>query len=479
MLVVFTSGSGFSAALSLAFVLGIRWWRSGRSVLGAGFWSTLGACALTALAGWLLKVEVPWHDRLKATSFGDMAVALWKNLAWPLEGFWWAACLLPLPAALLFLLHLRDGWRFRKEGRKPDRSNADGLLLVGSWCFLQLLAMSYARGVDGLGPQPRYLDIHVLFLAVNAAAMVLLVCGRRTGAPGEGGRGPAPWVLRLGTLWGVILIVAVTAELSDTVRWRLPALAKQGEAQVANVRGYLATGDRETYLYGKARLDIPYPDPDLLADMLDDPVIRSFLPAVLQSPVVIEPDPGEGEGDAFRHQAGLTPSMSTPPAEYDSFWGSYAPGSGVEGVFRSYPFQVSKGGLRFQVGGYFGESSMHLRIVDADSGRTVEVSGVPDQDRSAWRYASAPVPGGTVYLEAVDGRPRGWFAFTAPVEVGRLTLWLSRLEEAARWLFLLGAVPLLYVGLGDLLRGLRNAKKDSSRAGSSTKKSVQSPTPPQ
>lgn len=452
LLVVFTAGSGFFAGLSVAFLLAVTWWRCGRSVLSVGYWVTLGASCLTVVTGWLLRVEVPRHAPLKPASLGEFATAVWKNLAWPMDDFWWAACLLPLPAAILVLLHLRDGWRYRWRGLVPTGSNADGLLLVGSWCFLQMLAIAYSRGGGGLGPQGRHLDIHVLFLAMNAATMVLLVAKRRVGARGDVVPAPTPWALRLGAVWLLILASAVGEGLTDTFRARLPELARQGQAQVAHVRGYLATGDRETHLYDKARLDVPYPYPDKLADMLDDPVIRSFLPVVLQFQAPLQVDPYESDEEVFRYQDGLRPGMAPPPPDYPAFWGSYAPDPGVEGALRTEPFNVSKWGLRFLVGGYFGESSIDLRVVDDDSGQAVEVSGPPDRNRSAWRYVDAPVPGPTVYLEAVDARPHGWIAFTAPVEVGRLTSWLTRLEEAARWLFLLGAVPLFLLALRDLLR---------------------------
>ena len=46
------------------------------------------------------------------------------------------------------------------------------------------------------------------------------------------------------------------------------------------MRGYIATGDFG-FLNGKPFLHIPYPDPNRLRSLIDEPEIRSILPPVL------------------------------------------------------------------------------------------------------------------------------------------------------------------------------------------------------
>ena len=159
---------------------------------------------------------------------------------------------------------------------------------AGSWFLLGVLiwvagqAVALAFGRAAVVRSPRYLDLFAIGTVANFTC--LLWCLQR-----------APRVTRLGrgvvvALWLVYLAFGM-ARQAHGLQQDLDIKRQTGEIQLANVQGYLVSGD-PAYLHGKAKWDIPYPSADRLQHLLDDPRVRQILPA----PVVAPSSPGRTPG---------------------------------------------------------------------------------------------------------------------------------------------------------------------------------------
>jgi hypothetical protein len=89
-----------------------------------------------------------------------------------------------------------------------------------------------------------------------------------------------------------------------------------------NTKDYVASGD-VNYLKNKAFLEIPYPDGERLASIIEEPGIREILPSNLNAP--LKPDSIEIKPEKAFINSGY---YYTTPKRNDTTWGSYIPGPG-------------------------------------------------------------------------------------------------------------------------------------------------------
>ncbi|MBS0630712.1 MAG: hypothetical protein JSS11_02280 [Verrucomicrobia bacterium] len=404
LLAVITMASGFLASLAVLAVLGHRAVRERR--LTAQQAVTAAVALASCVAGWLLKAEVPGHATLKAGGVGQFLVKLAEVLTWPTEVLPWALVL--CVPALLFGFE-----RLRRRTTTPDEAILLGLLV---WVLLQFGAMAYSRG-GGTVLTPRYFDLLSVNVALGFVFLARACAGRQRRL--------------LGAAW----LVAMTAGLlmESHKQWNdfvAPNIPRQWH-QEANIRAYLLTHNPATVL-NQPWDDIPYPDEHVLLDRLASPAIQAAMPAVVRRPVAVAAPDSTLPTEV---PAGLSPPVN--PLVL-STW--RAPGGRYSWRSAVQPTSTLPV-LRFRVAGDLGARGHPLHLVVKSAAGTVEVS--PDfAPGEHWKIVTIFRPAGPWWIEAGDDDPAGWFAFTAPVELGRLS-WLAQQLLKLHGVFLLTGLTLL------------------------------------
>jgi hypothetical protein len=150
--------------------------------------------------------------------------------------------------------------------------------------------------------------------------------------------------------------------------------------------------------------------------MLKDPTIRGMMPAGVRPPI----SPG-AYANGFGAN-GIPPSVAKPKGQ--DVYGTFAPGKGNDntgdlratGLHSRFPY------LLFSVAGDLGSADLALQLEATDGSATREVAPWMSPT-SAWKEAAASIPSATFNLLARDESHDHWFAFTPPVEMGRLSYW--------------------------------------------------------
>jgi len=388
---------GLSALAAVVDRPGRRW-----HLLRLGFY----AVVVVAAAGQWVTVE--GHQFLRAHGLGDLVTAFARWAAWPFPDRPWAAMLMWLP----FLL-----WLGAVLWRRGEREAGWALAAVGGWVIAQMLAGAYARGVDGATPASRYMDL----LAVGPVVNLVAGCRLARLWAGRPRRAAAAWAGL--AAWGIAAtagVAALSVRMRDGELW---GELQSRKLQEANVRGFLVTGSPE-WIAGKPWGALPYHDNDRLMAWLHDPFILRILPASMRAPLVVAPPPERTGFQPTEGDPAPVPAWSSAGAEGPARWrGRVAPQS-------SYPY------LRVDVRGAFDRPGMSLEL--AAGGKTVPMTELK-RPRRDWFPVYAPKPQGPFDLVARDEAADFDFAFSAPVEVSRLTYWTECLLSAAEYVIALGA----------------------------------------
>lgn len=486
--------SGFLAAAAVLALRGVRSLRR-RALPDAGELTTGLLCLTLIGVGWTTRVTVPWHAALQAESGPAFLLALGRCLAWPWTGQPWLAFVMQFPLLLLAGNYALTLTRVASEELLEERRGAELLLGVGCWVWLQAMATAYARGGGNQPPPSRYHDFLALGVLVNCFAACALLrrlrrAETRARSAWQSNRQPAAargleeflalrairhfpaacwglWRLRQREAatrffwkhraaaaampaWLAVLGIGLARMTGDNFRAELPERRDAYLAQESNVRGYLATGDFARYLAGKPQLDIPYPDVAYLARLLDDPTLRAVLPADVRAPLPLAPATAADNAEA----TGFAPDGYYPSTDQSAFlpcWGSYtALGEAAQGAWRgrtaapaSLPY------LRFAFAGDLGEPGLSFALRDlAAAGRLVDFRPARPP-RAHWRidYLRAPGRGG-FEIVASDRSATRWFAFSAPVEVGRWSYWSGWLLRRGGAIFTVGALLGFFLAAG-------------------------------
>ncbi len=254
----FTVAAAFAAGL-VQFAVGRR---TGRRELLA-----LAVLAGVAVAMALSTPVIPGHAVLKAHSIGQFLRALIEIASWPVP----ASDALAIPAALAVQAPALLTTAYVIWLRPPLGDRRWLLVALTGWAVLQAVAVAYGRAAEPTSS--RYLDVFAIGLALNGACLFYLL------------RQPPAWwrgriALAALALWLVLILASLDIYV---VKQSMPAMAARGaagEIQTENLRAYLKSGDIAV-LENKPLLQIPYPDPQRLAQIASQPVIRALLPPAL------------------------------------------------------------------------------------------------------------------------------------------------------------------------------------------------------
>jgi hypothetical protein len=217
------------------------------------------------------------------------------------------------------------------------------------------------------------------------------------------------------------------------------ALRTQGLSAIEEtVRAYVATGDR-THLEANPPTAIPYPRPQRLAMLLDDPTIRSILPAVVRAPLRIEK--ASDSGNAFVVDGYAPPVHNSP---YERGWGSFS-GQGVaaRGSMQSQRVTTRFRYLQFEITGYM-RKGLSLVLQGEGAGKKAQVIPTNRADEF-WRLAYVPVPDKNIRILAQDDNAEEWFGFREPRELARFSHYADMLARRGKAICYAGAM--LWLGL--------------------------------
>jgi hypothetical protein len=208
-----------------------------------------------------------------------------------------------------------------------------------------------------------------------------------------------------------------------------------------HIREYQVTHDRNAL--GGPTPTIPYPDPDRIASLLDDPTIQRILPTTIRLPLRLEPANTAG---AFALD-GLPPEIMNPSRE--RVWGSYsAGGAQATGDFDARPVTARLAYLEFEIAGYLSEG-LSLKVRNPNAGKARQV--IPtDRIDSRWRTAYRRVSAGSWTVLAEDHSREGWFAFREPRERGQFSYYALQLLNKGVYFVIGGAAA--FVAYALLLR---------------------------
>jgi len=423
-------GSGFLAAAVVLVVVGWRLVR--RDTVLRSVWPTIILCLGLVAIGLLTRVEVDYHQQLKAKTLHDFVFSSLRSMEWPLRDRDWAGLILWLPWTLVLWRVLR-----RPLSEFNDRA-APSIAALGGWVLVQIVATAYARGAGADYPASRYMDTLVFGTVVNGIALAWLL-SRRPGTPPSSVGRRLP-LYGLGVAWIVLFSLGLYDTAARNFRHELPDAKKYYIKAEGHMRRYLATNSPTQLAYP----EIPYPSAQGLIDCLAHPGLRSLMPVPIRSPFPIRPanaDSGFAENNAITAssesppQVGLSPG--TPPLDASVSWGSFAAESETTPVgepreWRSAPIDPPKfGWLKFETAGQVGHRSggVSLTLEDAQTGRTLARIAPTRMPDDTWRAAYVRTPSEPFVIVATDASATQWIAFSPPIAMGAGSYWAWRVTK--------------------------------------------------
>ncbi len=267
-------------------------------------------------------------------------------------------------------------------------------------------------------------------------------------------RSARPLLLTAFILWAVACAAGLALLTSRAWQIDIPERQFYSRCHLQYTRAFIATDDVRV-LDHKPKPQLPLfefqEDPhapplphvgEKLAEALRNPRIREILPACVRPPLEVRPNQEATRGFVPN---GFRLARREPPTEVS--WGSWSPqGPAATGTFESLPIRKSRlPYLEISVAGDLGEKNLSLDLVDTATGRRIPVrpSGTPG---NKWLNCYVKAPAGEFRIVARDDSQTAWFAFKAPRELGRLSMWSLRVLNAWKYL--------LFAGLGLLVFNL-------------------------
>ena len=282
-----TLASSLLTPLATGAAILLRWWTTRRET--ALSVTTICMLVAVAVAGLAAMVTIPAHLPLRSDSQGEFLSAWGVALAWPLGTSWPIATILWLPWSILLVRIV-----VRNTSLSPHLAHADRMFAaLGLWVIAQAAAVAFSRGhaMNELGT--RYAETIAVGLVVNTHSAWSLAHALRR-------RSLWRWVSITTAMLFTLTQLAALNHFTQKVRPIVDQRAQQYRTQQLHVADFINTGNRDA-LWGQARLDIPYPIPGRLAMLLDDPTIRSILPAVVRPRRILCNALAEPEGTHLLH----------------------------------------------------------------------------------------------------------------------------------------------------------------------------------
>jgi hypothetical protein len=258
---LFCFAGGVLAAL--AGVIAMVAFRPGCLATKKGWLSQLLVVAVVVL-GLSIYVEPLGQLPLHAKTVRQFYEVFARCLAWPHVNSSWMWLVMQLPLAVLIVTR----WLRRSS---PDRIEHFAVALA-VFASLQAAAVANNRaaGLIDWRPLSRYQDPLLLGAAANCFAALRLA--NRYGRSGR--------LLAIG--WSAAAAIGLLILTTTNLTLNLPYKRAQDTESIAQVRTYLATGDFGVFSRDP-RFTGPHPNPDIVKQVLDDPLLRPVLPKIFFS----------------------------------------------------------------------------------------------------------------------------------------------------------------------------------------------------
>jgi hypothetical protein len=394
LLGVFSMASGLLSAATVVLVLGLAALRDRRLDRPAACLAAMNG--IVVVLGLVLMSGAPQNEDMRPSGLIGFLASVWDQLAWPMGGPW-AAVLAVLPPVAFALAWFRN----RLEGRI-----APALVGLALWSGLQVGAIAYGRGGFEVGGQysSRYTDLYSIGVLVNLFIFAAVLA--QVQAPGL----RRLWLAGL-TLFLVSAIWGLSAA-SANARTQLADLPGINAARNLSVRNYLTTRD-PVFFTRQPWAELPYPTPQRLAKMLDDPGIRRILPPS------VRPSPAHADWARDARLAPHSPlaaGLSVPRGL--PVWNLVPPrASPVR--FLSEPFQPEHSLVILYVAGPAGADQVKLNLVDEQGlpHPALDSNYLPS---ATWKRVNFRVPAGPLRLE-IEAQAGADFAFSEPFATTRLS----------------------------------------------------------
>jgi hypothetical protein len=243
-------------------------------------------------------------------------------------------------------------------------------------------------------------------------------------------------------LWTILVSNALFSPRDN----RAPVLAGPAEDSpiTADVRRALIAGDASTLHSASGATES-----EILAatEMAADTALFRVLPASIRPPLALAAEAGptlpafhQGAAPELEGRGGL-------PA-----YGTWTPsGVAATGEFVSSPLESESPFLQIRVCGTLRPPSTSL-VLRTASGSEVAPFDAAFVANKRWKQVHFPVPRGRFQIVARATNPTEWFAFTAPVEVGRLSRLARKLPGVWPWVL---AIGFLLGGAGAVVGAVR------------------------
>jgi hypothetical protein len=224
------------------------------------------AVVLVALAavGYSIMPHIEANQVFRARNLPELFKALKYLLSWPVSKSWPATTVLWIPAFLMvpWLLRIRALTR------------AD-LVMAGCvlWSLTQAVAIAYGRGQEMQSVSSRYSELFTLGLIGNGwfAARFIELWHKK-------------WQIAwLGAVFFIVFIMGHITRRNGDMR-AVYITHNLSLKQEKNVREYLRTNNPSAL--DQPQFEIPYPHPERLRELIDNPTIRGILPGYLTAPDV-------------------------------------------------------------------------------------------------------------------------------------------------------------------------------------------------
>ena len=425
---IFTNGSGFFTApillvwivISLARRGNGKWFPSWKTDLRRQI-PNLVACIAILACGLVLLHRPENAVGQQATGVGEFLHCLGKHLAWPWQESPWWGPLLWCPFLVLSIITLRG------SGSGTWLASARFTICLGGWLLLNLLAMSYARGAGAIGPVPRYEDFHLLGVATNGVALVLLAV--------EASRLHRSAIRLfpslLGAVWGAVAAPGIGMLLTEAWQTELPDYHAFGQVREGNTARFTLDGDASVFDGYVSRFHLPYDEPEKLREWLSDPAVVAMLPANFRSSdEAVKSATRTGAcGDSL-----LPDGIHVPPGErllassFDRSGGE----AGHNASVTSGPISAPSGAFRIFYIGMDTGGSLKLRLKPEEKGKTINIRTERRHGTSTWMPITVEVdPEKTYRLEFRDASKGAWGAVTLPTNEPPLSRLADRLGRIA------------------------------------------------
>ncbi|MEO0369035.1 MAG: hypothetical protein AAF197_09660 [Pseudomonadota bacterium] len=392
----------------------------------------LAAAILSAFSIVVLIHSSGGLDIYKARNLAEFSMALSRTLSFPMEYTRYAGLALLAPPLIFGLLAAYQ--------RKLD----DRLLVFTLTLFVYTvgiaIAISYARGKYGAGPNMRYSEFLQLYVVASMFALLILMSNSFA----------LNKMLKrvLLTAWTLVFVFGAINQ-TELLRDDLAKRAIEKPYQQSLVKEYLVKQDIDVFLDWPVNY-LPFASAHGLVVFLDVMKPMNMLHYSLQVPDQLENKLAANTGfvvNTVLNSEGL-PDQENFLYQHENTIGSFDAkkgGSSVLGSFRSQKLTTERNGLMIPVKGSVQSSGLRLDLVDEESG--ISQSILPDQNFKAneqgWYEVIIAAPKNPFRIVATDNSSDSWLAFAAPRSIGRVSMWIRGLFE------LTGS--LLYIALFCLL----------------------------